>query len=122
MRSLDSQASMLYSERQWTTGGGHVWQGVELDEMIREYKWSTVSLAISIGATARLFCVIQYFYRVHGIQDFRWLSPLVAAQLSHPWSLAWSLSGRRRVRRLDTVRYRRRVQLRWLRRVTSQTG
>ena len=27
-----------------------------------------------------------------------------------------------RVRRLDTVRYRRRVQLRLLRRVTSQTG
>jgi hypothetical protein len=43
--------------------------------MIREHKWSSVSLAISIGTAVTLFCLTQYLYHVHGIQDFRWLSP-----------------------------------------------
>jgi hypothetical protein len=48
---------------------------VELDGMMREHKWSTVSLAISIGAAVTLLCATQYFYRMHGVHDFRWLSP-----------------------------------------------
>jgi len=43
--------------------------------MIPQHKWSAVSLAISVGAAAALFFVTQYLYRVHGTQDFSWLSP-----------------------------------------------
>jgi len=44
--------------------------------MIREYKWSTISLSITVGVYLAMWASTEYQYRAYHIKDFSSLSPL----------------------------------------------